>query len=537
VLAGRVRWGTRELRKTLLAAARAVAVAHPRSVLVVGNLSAREGGRIKVSVSHQSGRDADLLFYARSTRRDRPVTPGRFVRYGEDGVSSNGRLRFDVPRNWALVQALLADERPVQWLFVAAPLRDALLDHARSIGAPPELVAKATLALHEPHGSTSHNDHFHLRLHCAPDDVLDGCRDYGPRRAWAPLPHTQLQRRVAALRALLGDTKAPGGRRRAALRQIVALGAKEAWPTLVALADGADGKLALAGLRALRKLRVAAAAGPLAEGLRVGSDLGRLEARLRALRVLDAPQVWPALLGLRHDARRLPGRGRSSVAQVALEVLELQAPPVALPAVVEALREEESAGLRAALVRIAERITLAGPLPPADEPTAGRAWTLWASAHGDGGRTQWWEAGFAAAGHPLPAGLCGLPSVPALIDALGDERRPVRQAARDLLRAITEMRPWRPGTKRLGQRFWRRWWEHSGSQALAEAPAEQAGRRDPVPEPSVPEPSVPEPAPPEPAAPEPAAPEPAVPEPAAPEPPAPGPRSHGDSSAGTTTSP
>ena len=480
VLAGRVRWATPELRDELLRAVKAVATAQPGATLVVGNASAQRGGRIRASVSHQSGRDIDLLFYALGARGGRPATPGRFHRYGPDGLSRSGRLRFDAARNWALVAELLSGDLAVQWIFVAAHLEEALLAQGRAAGAPAELLARAALVLHEPHGSTAHDDHFHLRVHCAPDDLLDGCEDYGPRRPWAPFPERRYQERVAALRGLLENARAPRRRRLAALRHLVGQGAWEAWPNFVALAAGDDEGLAMEGLRALRTLRVPEAATPLLERLRTEARPALRGAILDVLEAVEAPHVWPTLLALREDSRPIVGRATGSVGRRALEVLALQAPAEALPGVVAALPSARENAGRAALLAVAERI--AGTDTPSSAPgEAPRAWAIWLATHGSEGQASWWEAGLTAAGHPLPGGPCGLRSVPALVDALDHDDHHIRHVALDLLHAITEMRPWRPGRTRLGQRFWRRWWEHTGEPTLAASPSEARGRREALP--------------------------------------------------------
>jgi penicillin-insensitive murein endopeptidase len=70
-----------------------------------------------------------------------------------------------VPRNWALVRALVADEvTPVAHIFIAAPLRRRLLDYAESIGERAALVAMAAEVLVQPGDSQPHNDHMHVRI-------------------------------------------------------------------------------------------------------------------------------------------------------------------------------------------------------------------------------------------------------------------------------------------------------------------------------------------------------------------------------------
>jgi len=154
--------------------ARRVARLHPGSVLLVGDLSGRQGGRLGGHRSHQSGRDADLGFYY-TDGRGRSVAVSKFVRVGEQGRVEGSALRFDEGRNWALVESWIIDPGArVQHVFVAEPLRQRLLAHARSIGAHPPVLYRAALVLKQPTRGLVHDDHFHVRIAC-PRDQRDGC--------------------------------------------------------------------------------------------------------------------------------------------------------------------------------------------------------------------------------------------------------------------------------------------------------------------------------------------------------------------------
>ncbi|HEV8323831.1 MAG TPA: penicillin-insensitive murein endopeptidase [Myxococcota bacterium] len=178
-----LRFTTDEMAAALHRAAAAVATTFPGSVLSVGNLSARTGGRIPYSVSHQNGLDADLVFYLRDAHGAFALPDG-YLHVGADlrarGAPTPG-WRFDVARNWALVAALLADPTVrVQWMFIAEPLRTALLDEGRRAAAPAALLARAARVLHQPSDAPAHDDHLHLRLYCPTPDRALGCEDRGP---------------------------------------------------------------------------------------------------------------------------------------------------------------------------------------------------------------------------------------------------------------------------------------------------------------------------------------------------------------------
>ena len=79
--------------------------------------------------SHQSGRDADIGFYALGPD-GKPVTPDKFVSFTTDGRATDGSgLTFDDRRNWLLVQSWVRDKRAgLSHIFVsrgltAAPAR------------------------------------------------------------------------------------------------------------------------------------------------------------------------------------------------------------------------------------------------------------------------------------------------------------------------------------------------------------------------------------------------------------------------------
>jgi penicillin-insensitive murein endopeptidase len=169
------RWALPALVTMLERAARTVERRFPGSILLVGDLSSRQGGSLSGHVSHESGRDADVGFYyadagGRSVRTPKllPVRPS-------GTVSSAGNLRFDEARNWALVEALLTDSGVmVQRIFVAAPLKQRLLEYARRHGTRPDVVGRADSAMRQPVHGRPHDDHFHVRIAC-PREQHDVC--------------------------------------------------------------------------------------------------------------------------------------------------------------------------------------------------------------------------------------------------------------------------------------------------------------------------------------------------------------------------
>ena len=152
----------------------------------VGDLSARSGGKVGGHHSHRSGRDVDLLFFTQSATGS-VGRRARALKFGADGlaVGVNPPIRLDLERNWALVEHLLETyPQDVQWIFVSHGVKTVLLAYALAAGASLDTVERALSVLHQPSDSTPHDDHFHVRLYCAPDDLPYGCADIPPIWPW-----------------------------------------------------------------------------------------------------------------------------------------------------------------------------------------------------------------------------------------------------------------------------------------------------------------------------------------------------------------
>ncbi|WP_148314133.1 penicillin-insensitive murein endopeptidase [Sorangium cellulosum] len=170
-----VRWGLPALVGMIERAARGVAKRFPGAVLEVGDLSRQRGGDVHRHNSHESGRDVDLGFYALDGRGKQVHAP-YFLRFNARLASTNlPGARFDLPRNWLLVQHLLTDPRAhVSHIFISDPLRHALLAHAKRIGVSRALLVRAQLAMMQPTGSEPHDDHMHVRISC-PSAMRGSC--------------------------------------------------------------------------------------------------------------------------------------------------------------------------------------------------------------------------------------------------------------------------------------------------------------------------------------------------------------------------
>ena len=171
-------WGTPRLVEALERAGRAVQHSLENTPpLGVGNIGRPRGGSLApYSHSHQAGRDADLAFYVLDEKGPRAAED--LEHFDATLKSPDGKLRFDVPRNWALVKALLTDDTiDVKWLFVSNELKAELLAHARKVKADAKLITRASEVLHQPSDAPPHDDHFHLRIRCTADERKADCVD------------------------------------------------------------------------------------------------------------------------------------------------------------------------------------------------------------------------------------------------------------------------------------------------------------------------------------------------------------------------
>ncbi len=187
-------FGTDELVAAVTRAAGRVHAVDRRAVLGVADFGRNRGGPSKWHNSHHSGRDVDLLFYTTDTR-GKPLPPPEhdMLLFDDDGVPYVGKRnqvgyvdadwaerRFDVRRNWELIEALLGDPLiRLQWVFVSDGLKAKLLAWARGHGRPRWAIAYADTVLRQPQDALPHDNHFHVRVYCTRADRFHGCIDRG----------------------------------------------------------------------------------------------------------------------------------------------------------------------------------------------------------------------------------------------------------------------------------------------------------------------------------------------------------------------
>lgn len=168
------RYGHPALVLMLRRSARELARSGKGVTMMVGDLSRENGGALYGHRSHQSGRDADIGFFALDSRGN-SVKLTEFVKFGADGKSHDGALVFDDYRNWLLVQAWVTDRRAgLSHIFVSRGLRARLLEYARKRPKFRVHVPRAMELLKQPEHGEPHDDHFHVRIAC-PQDQLGLC--------------------------------------------------------------------------------------------------------------------------------------------------------------------------------------------------------------------------------------------------------------------------------------------------------------------------------------------------------------------------
>jgi hypothetical protein len=138
---------------------------HSQPVLV-GNMSAREGGRLEPHSTHQSGRDVDLSYIQR-------LPKGEELNWRE-----MTRDNLDAAETWKLLQ-LLRESGAVEMVFIDREVQKLLYDWAVSKGGmskrklegwmeyPRNGPIPSAFIQHVP----GHVDHIHARFSCPPDQT------------------------------------------------------------------------------------------------------------------------------------------------------------------------------------------------------------------------------------------------------------------------------------------------------------------------------------------------------------------------------
>jgi len=423
-------FATDELVGLLQRAAAGVRETYPRAVLRIGNASYRRGGKFQWSVSHRAGRDVDLAFFV-DDPRGRPLEVQSYEHFGRDGrAAGNRERRFSVPRNWALVEALVMDtETPVQRIFVADWLRTRLLEHAHQSGADPQAILRAELVLAQPRDSSPHADHFHVRIYCSRDDRLEGCHNFGPVWPWVDPHDGAVERRLAELTRDLrrGDVD----RKLEALRLIARLEAHSRATDVGRALGDASPRVRDAALDCLTALRSPEVGPALLAALRHADDpawatrlLSELQGqRARGLTALlerilrDVPSALPHLAATSDDQR-------AALQAEAARTLGFRGRPRVVPLLIQHLAAADPA-LRVAAAEALSYLTnhdLGGRwtrgVPAARLAKQQERWQRWYDQNQKSSQAQWIRLGFQKKGIRFKGRMVSRQSIPQLIRAM-----------------------------------------------------------------------------------------------------------------------
>ncbi|MFB6263728.1 MAG: penicillin-insensitive murein endopeptidase [Bradymonadaceae bacterium] len=379
---------------------------YPELPIYLGNLGSRGGGDIPYSVSHNSGRDADLAFYLVDAGGT-PTVPDDLVALDSEGRATGqfGTVRFDTARNWRLVEGVVraADER-LQWIFVSRPLKRRLLEHAARVGAPGWIRRRARRVLHQPTGSLPHDDHFHLRLYCSRRDRRSGCVDDPPFWPWYERGGARERARAEATEALSSERE---GVRLAGVRRLDVLRADGRASAIVERLEDESPRVRAAAARALGEMeREVAALATALEGEshpRVFADLAA------ALGSIGGPRAVDALAGALDAEARLDGPGPASSTDARIAVASALRATESVRAVeplIGAL-ETPSVDLRRSAARALRFLTNRALLDgwqsagAVDGKRARERWRQWYREHSGETRRTWLLEGFRRAGYAV----------------------------------------------------------------------------------------------------------------------------------------
>lgn len=233
-----LRYGARAVIEMIQSAGQAL-YKETKTRLWVGNIGKKEGGDISWSVSHNSGRDADIAF-CYMNRKGEPKDPPDLVPLNGQGLAKGQDLRLDPKRTWLVIKALVSyPKAQVQYLFMADALKTQVLMHASGMGESPELIQRAAAIVRQPYGSAPHNDHLHLRIFCDEHDIVGGCVNTGAVHPWTKLYDDERTRFVKRTAALL-DSPA-SDRKRRAIERLTLLDARDAADKITSMLIGESG--------------------------------------------------------------------------------------------------------------------------------------------------------------------------------------------------------------------------------------------------------------------------------------------------------
>ena len=161
-------WGTETMVASLDRALTEYGKAYPEGpVVIVSDMSRREGGKLPPHHTHREGRDVDLSYVPKPDQDN-----GGFLMMNE--------WAFDVERNWTFLKAML-DTGQVEVMLMDRMLQELLYKHLKGKGMsegelgrifqyPRPTSAEAGIVRHWD----GHRDHLHVRFACGPTEPRCG---------------------------------------------------------------------------------------------------------------------------------------------------------------------------------------------------------------------------------------------------------------------------------------------------------------------------------------------------------------------------
>ena len=455
--------GTQELVGLIERAGKAMKRLHPGAVVGVGNLSREGGGKTGSSVSHKSGRDADIGMFA-LTKKGRSKNLGAFVAFEKDGWDRKKRFRFDPKRNLDLVLALIEDKKsPVQVIFVADWLKELVLKEGQARGLAQERLNRIETILRQPSDSNPHHHHYHVRLYCSSQDRQFGCLERGDIHPWVDHGEEAFTRRVDGIVALISMQNVRW--RHAAVVRLGELRAHSAIGALVQSASDSSLKVGLAALEALGSIAHPDAYQPLRGLLSKSTDVKRIQGILGALLRIELPEIEATTLELLNRVDKgelnLSKKDTRSVRLKALEALQRFGRKASSDVVYRYLLEDDLK-----LVNAAHRTLRRISNQPIDGRLRGRRqrekvraqWKRFLSSHGSKSWIEWMRLGFEERGIKLPEEMSEQASYAALMGALISRDDDAAHNAALTLMHLTDHTAypwWRK--KRNNHRHWKSW--------------------------------------------------------------------------------
>lgn len=248
-------YGTPELVRLLEDTADEMQKRYPATVMYLGNLSAVDGGDIPYSISHNSGRDGDIAFYLKDADGKQPRTRD-LLKIDRRLRAQDGAYVFDVEKNAALVERLLMHpDIHVQFIFVARHLRSALYQALISKGADAEVLSRFEQSVQN---QSAHDDHFHVRVYCAREDICAGCVDRSVIHPYQEDPLSVREKCIERHERTLSAVRAAPVAKAVALERLALMG--EASTHVMAIEKAlshSDARVRRAAARALRAVKSA----------------------------------------------------------------------------------------------------------------------------------------------------------------------------------------------------------------------------------------------------------------------------------------